>query len=754
MAIRNVFACLVHESSECVVDLVRNLRYLDPDSLVLLYNGGTDPALLDHNFPFDRYGAVLHPCPRQLRWGRLHDFALDCMRFALDHHPFDTLTIVDSDQLGVRPGYSAYLERYLSGRPDVGLLGNAPQPQLPTTGAGPAIAAFKEIELWRPLLRRFPDGETKFPYWSFWPSTVFTADAARDLTRLFKSDAQLAQIMQRTRIWASEEVILPTLVALLGYEIASNPCSYSHVKYRVSYTLAQIDAAMTTPDVFWVHPVWRRADDPLRKHIRAKLNHYQKAPRTEEAMVTDATEAGSGLLLTWPILKRMKEIDGWLDEDEADLLIAATSHVLTREAAPPAIVEVGSYCGRSTVVLGCVVKVVRPEARVYAVDPHDGQVGSLDQGMFYGPPTFAAFTRNIAGAGLADVVVPIQSYSFNVTWERPIALLLIDGLHDYANVARDFSHFERWVVEGGYIAFHDYADYFPGVKTFVHELLTSGRYRKVRLVGSMMIVEKLPQQAPVIGDDRNGNGRVEVRVADRLMSDAPAATTGGPLVSCLMLTCNRRPLVPQAIKHFLRQDYPDRELLVVDDGSDTVRDLVPSDPRIRYIGLDAKHTIGAKRNLACEEARGEIVVHWDDDDWMASWRLSYQVAGLLQAHADICGLARLLFYDAAADRAWRYIYPDGSRPWLSGGTLCYTRDFWRRNPFANINVGEDARFVWTDQAKQMLDLSNDTFYVALVHSGNTSPKRTADVWWHAYPAQHVHEIMGDDWQFYARLFGR
>src|ERR1039457_1638638 len=112
-AVRNIFACLVHESQECVIDLVRNLRALDPSSTILLYNGGDSPEILEQNFPFERHGAVLHPSPRPAAWGRLHQFALDSMEFALESIPFDTLTIVDSDQLAVRAGYSDYLARYL-----------------------------------------------------------------------------------------------------------------------------------------------------------------------------------------------------------------------------------------------------------------------------------------------------------------------------------------------------------------------------------------------------------------------------------------------------------------------------------------------------------------------------------------------------------------------------------------------------------------------------------------------------------------
>jgi len=102
---------------------------------------------------------------------------------------------------------------------------------------------------------------------------------------------------------------------------------------------------------------------------------------------------------------------------------------------------------------------------------------------------------------------------------------------------------------------------------------------------------------------------------------ATGAERERPLVSCIMPTHDRRPFVGRAIEHFLRQDYPHRELIIVDDGADAVRDLVPDlgseTPRIRYLRLESRRTLGAKRNLAGREAQGEVIVHWDDDDWMA-----------------------------------------------------------------------------------------------------------------------------------------
>jgi hypothetical protein len=65
-----------------------------------------------------------------------------------------------------------------------------------------------------------------------------------------------------------------------------------------------------------------------------------------------------------------------------------------------------------------------------------------------------------------------------------------------------------------------------------------------------------------------------------------------PQISCLMPTADRRAFVPLAIRYFLAQDYPEKELIIVDDGADSVADLVPDDaaysrlkPMILLIGF-------------------------------------------------------------------------------------------------------------------------------------------------------------------------
>ncbi len=220
------------------------------------------------------------------------------------------------------------------------------------------------------------------------------------------------------------------------------------------------------------------------------------------------------------------------------------------------------------------------------------------------------------------------------------------------------------------------------------------------------------------------------------------------LVSCIMPTANRRRFVPLAIRCFQAQDYPNRELVVVDDGQDSVADLIPDDPQIRYVRLEGRRTLGAKRNECVRLCRGDLIMHWDDDDWIAPWRISYQAEHLLRERADVCGLDRVLFYEPERERAWLYRHSANTKPWVYGCTLCYTRAFWEKRPFPNVNVGEDTRFIWNGGPHRVLTLPDNRFCVALIHPANTSPKRMSQTNWEAYPVETVRQLMGPDYALY------
>jgi predicted O-methyltransferase YrrM len=892
----NVFACLVHEAPDCVADLVANLQHLDPESTVLLYDG-SGGALVGELSDLTGAGVMVHPHPRAMAWGKLHDFALDCMRFALERLNFGALTIVDSDQLALRPGYSAYIAAFLARHPEAGCLVSAEGVQPRTTRIGPPQAAWREFEMWAPFLQRFPNGESRFPHWTFWPATVFTRAAATDLVALWE-DEQLQGILAKSAIWASEEVVLPTLVALLGHQVLRNPCAHDLVQYRASYSVAQVEAAMTRPSVFWAHPVPRSYRDPLRSWLRAHFGGYLPSPAPTAADPFAAPPARP-LPLLLALLRRMETIEGWLSSAEADLLAAAAARATAARPGPHTFVEVGSYCGRGTIMLAAVAAGLSPGSVVHAVDPHDRRLGVWGAAPDGVPDAAARLRSHLDAAGLADTVEYHPGYAGEAEVPGPIDLLVIDHLHDYASVAADFSRFQGQLVEGALIAFHDYGDSFPGVVAFVDQLLATEAYTAVQRIETLALLRKtgvlaLPPLSPVLagagsagerdalallaltaaevlhcgdgtivdagtptaaedqllaavmeaadrgranrrpaecpvrllmlgGGDSDGGDVYEAlpyreRLADdawvvlrgcsddspsglaalrallaggfeqvrrmaglvvlrvgvapqpltaapeldaagkavpvravvaqasgRLSTHGPSPQTGEPLVSCIMPTCDRRRFVGRAIRYFLEQDYPNRELVIVDDGADCVADLIPADSRIRYVRLSERRTIGAKRNLACEQARGELVVHWDDDDWSAPRRLRYQVEMFRRQDVDVSGLRAVFFCDPVTGRAWRYEYPEGRRPWVHDASFCYRRQFWEGAPFPDTSFGIDTSYLWQGSPKRVGALPDSSFYVALVHPGNTSRKNVHDAWWHPRPVEEIASLMGPEW---------
>lgn len=217
-----------------------------------------------------------------------------------------------------------------------------------------------------------------------------------------------------------------------------------------------------------------------------------------------------------------------------------------------------------------------------------------------------------------------------------------------------------------------------------------------------------------------------------------------------MPTAGRRQWLPQAIGYFLRQDYPNRELVILDDDG-AAEDLIPSDPRIRYKKLRGTRTLGAKRNLCVAESRGDLILHWDDDDWFAPHRISYQVDELLRTGAEICGLSRMLFHEPSTGRSWLYEYrPAREHRWLAGGSLLYTRDFWSRSPFSDVQIAEDTSFVWSQSLDGAVALEDPEIYVAMIHGRNTSAKLVDDPSWTPWHGD-LRRILGEDIEFYESI---
>ena len=94
------------------------------------------------------------------------------------------------------------------------------------------------------------------------------------------------------------------------------------------------------------------------------------------------------------------------------------------------------------------------------------------------------------------------------------------------------------------------------------------------------------------------------------------------------------------------------------------------------------------------------------------------------------------------------MYKGNGARWVCGSSLCFTKKFWQRNRFTEINIGEDTRFVCADRTARIVVMPDNIFLVALVHGANTSPKRVHDRAWEVRDSEKIRNLMGNDWAYY------
>ncbi len=191
-------------------------------------------------------------------------------------------------------------------------------------------------------------------------------------------------------------------------------------------------------------------------------------------------------------LAQCRDIKGWLTEEEARVLYR---HVSELGATGP-ILEIGSFHGKSTIVLARAAKAIG--SRVVAVDPHEGinyWQGDIQPLPHLGGPSFDSFQENLTDAGVSDVVEPLvmrSSEAFETLKDRePFAFVFIDGNHGYDNVRQDFELWSQCLVTGGVIAFHDSNGKMPGPPRVVAEVKQMQDYEFLSLVEQLTSFRKV-----------------------------------------------------------------------------------------------------------------------------------------------------------------------------------------------------------------------------------------------------------------------
>ena len=194
-----------------------------------------------------------------------------------------------------------------------------------------------------------------------------------------------------------------------------------------------------------------------------------------------------------------------MPEDEGDALFDAACSLRGAPAHAP-MVEVGSWCGRSTVWLGAAAR--RLGTVVFAVDHHRGSEDNQPGWEWHDPTlvdavtglidTLPFFRSTIAKAGLEDVVVAIVGESPVVAsrWNTPIGFLFIDGGHGVDPARADYANWTPHVMIGGLLAIHDvFPDPADGGRPPYEDIylpaLASGRFEDVSATGSLRVLRRV-----------------------------------------------------------------------------------------------------------------------------------------------------------------------------------------------------------------------------------------------------------------------
>lgn len=199
----------------------------------------------------------------------------------------------------------------------------------------------------------------------------------------------------------------------------------------------------------------------------------------------------------------IEKIEGFLGKHEGRYL-----YHLARQAAPlGAIVEIGSFKGKSTVWLANGSLSVNGHP-VYAIDPHLGGEEYRGHGID-DRQTEKIMKQNLQRAGVEQKVIPVVKSSMAALegWDRPVGFLWIDGDHSYDAVAQDFYRWSPHLVDGGIIALHDTYSW-EGVRRLVdNEILLLDDYRVLGQVDGILAVQKT---AKLSAQDRTYRGIVRL----------------------------------------------------------------------------------------------------------------------------------------------------------------------------------------------------------------------------------------------------
>lgn len=202
--------------------------------------------------------------------------------------------------------------------------------------------------------------------------------------------------------------------------------------------------------------------------------------------------------MDYELISRTK---GFLDPEEGRRLY----DMANRTSSLGPCLEIGSYCGKSTIYLGAGC---RENGNIlFSLDHHRGSEEQQPGEEYFDPElfdsaagcvdTFRQFRKTLEHAGLEDTVVPMVCRSETAArrWATPLGLVFIDGGHSFEAAFTDYNVWTRHIVPGGYLLIHDiFPDPADGGQApyDVYKLaMASGLFRKLPMTRTLGVLQRL-----------------------------------------------------------------------------------------------------------------------------------------------------------------------------------------------------------------------------------------------------------------------
>jgi predicted O-methyltransferase YrrM len=191
---------------------------------------------------------------------------------------------------------------------------------------------------------------------------------------------------------------------------------------------------------------------------------------------------------------------GFLHEDEGRCLYDVA---LNASRLGPCL-EIGSYCGKSTVYIGMACQ--QNSGILFSIDHHGGSEEQQPGQPYFDPQlfdpkvqrvnTFCAFRKTIEKAGIEDTVVAMVGHSDVAArcWATPLSMVFIDGGHTMEDALGDYTCWSPHIIAGGYLVIHDiFADPSDGgqaPRRIFEMAMSSGQFERLAMIRTLGVLQR------------------------------------------------------------------------------------------------------------------------------------------------------------------------------------------------------------------------------------------------------------------------